>query len=215
MAVLDHLVYAVADLDDACRWLADRTGVEPVAGGAHPGRGTHNALASLGSAYLELIAPDPHQPEPPGPRPFGLDGVSGDGLVAFAVRPDENDSIDGLVDRARATGYDPGPVIAMSRRPPAGSELHWRNTLPPPVAGGVVPFVIDWGTTAMPSTTAPPGLALVSFEVTHPDPASVAGDLGALGLTVPVGVGPMPGLSALLRGPAGPIALGPAARRPE
>ena len=109
MAVLDHLVCAVADLDAPRRWLADRTGVDPVVGGAHPGRGTHNALASLGSAYLQLITPDPDQPEPHGPRPFGLDGVTADGLVAFAVRPDEGDSIDTLVERAGARGTTLAP----------------------------------------------------------------------------------------------------------
>ena len=66
------------------------TGVRPSYGGAHPGLGTHNALLSLGHhSYLEIIAPDPNQPTPPRPRPFGLDELEADGadgqINAFSV----------------------------------------------------------------------------------------------------------------------------------
>jgi len=212
MAVLDHLVYAVADLEVGRRRLTESTGVTAAAGGAHPGRGTHNALASLGSSYLELIARDPAQPDVVGPIPFGLDSVTGDGLVAFAVRPDPGDTIDALVDRARAAGYEPGAVLAMSRRPPDGGELHWRNTLPPPVAGGVIPFIIDWGSSAMPSTTAPAGLAVTAFGVAGPDPDSVRAAHRAIGIDAPVVLGDPAGLTAELRGPTGTVTLKPAAR---
>jgi len=212
MAVLDHLVYAVGDLEAGRRRFAEATGVTPALGGAHPGRGTHNALASLGGSYLELIAPDPAQPAPDGPWPFGLDTVDGDGLVAFAVRPGAEESIDDLVVRSGVAGHDLGDVISMSRRRPDGVELRWRNTVPPPVPGGVIPFVIDWGPTAMPSTTAPSGLELITFSALHPDPADVCAALAALRFDMVVAVDQAAGLVATLRGPKGAVTLTPASR---
>jgi catechol 2,3-dioxygenase-like lactoylglutathione lyase family enzyme len=52
---IDHVLYAVSDLDDAAaRWAAD-FGLRSVAGGVHPRWGTANRIVPLGGAYLELI----------------------------------------------------------------------------------------------------------------------------------------------------------------
>ena len=80
--LIDHLVHRVRT------WPArlpmwGRFGVRAQAGGKHIGLGTHNAVLALDpQTYLEIIAPDPDQPEPPVPRPFGLDGVAAVGWSA-------------------------------------------------------------------------------------------------------------------------------------
>ena len=191
MAVIDHIVYAVPDLASAIDWFEESTGVRPALGGSHDGMGTHNALVSFGACYLELIAPDPGQPNPPSsgrPRPFGLDDVMAPGgeqtaLVGFAVRPGEGETIDDLADRAADAGYDPGQVVDMSRSTPSGELLSWRLTLP---TQRVLPFIIDWGETPKPHTTQPGGVELTSFAIVHPRPFDVLGVLAALDLDITV-----------------------------
>jgi hypothetical protein len=184
MAVIDHLVLAVPDLDVAIDGFDREHGVRPAVGGRHEGLGTHNALVSLGESYLELIAPDPTQPDPSGPRPFGVDEVTDATLVAWAVRPDpeRGETLDGLIERCRSVGHDPGPAIAMSRQTPDGSTLHWQLTFPTMAGDGLVPFFIAWGDTPHPAATAPRGLTLESFDGATEDPDPVNELLRALDL---------------------------------
>jgi hypothetical protein len=203
--VLDHLVYAVPDLEAGVEDLARRTGVRPAAGGAHPGRGTHNALLGLGSgSYLELIAPDPRQPTPSRPRRFGLDGLGRARLVAWAIRvPD----IEDRARRARERGHDPGPVETMGRDRPDGVRLRWRLTSGPAESPSPVPFLIDWGSSPHPSQGAPAGARLLELRGQHPDPESVRRLLLALEVELPIDPGPEPALIATLETPRGPVRL--------
>jgi hypothetical protein len=201
---IDHLVYAVPDLDGAVDDLEQRTGVRAGAGGRHTGLGTHNALLTLGpTTYLELIAPDPSQPAPAGPRPFGVDDVGGPRLAGWAITVDD---IDAAIADARRLGYDPGDPIAMQRTTPDGTTLHWQLTLNA-IAGGPLPFLIAWGDTPHPATTAPEGLRLVSFSVGAPDAGAVTATLHALGAELPVTPAPTVTLTAEITTPAGPLTL--------
>jgi hypothetical protein len=84
---VDHLVYAVPDLDAAVADLERRLGVRASPGGPHPGRGTRNALIALDAdSYLEILAPDPAQPAPVGGRWFGVDPVTPARLAGWAVK---------------------------------------------------------------------------------------------------------------------------------
>jgi hypothetical protein len=144
MLELDHLVIACLDLDDGEAWLRQRIGVPLVRGGQHPGWGTHNRVLQLGGGvYLELIAPDPTQPEPATPRPFLLDDPgmrarlqARPHLIHWLVRTDDLDrDVAGL-------HYRPGPVTPMTR-----GALRGRITVPPdgrPAAQGLLPSVIQW-----------------------------------------------------------------------
>jgi len=129
LTTLDHLVYGVASLEAGAGSLAGSFGIRATAGGKHLGRGTHNALISLGDvSYLELIAPDPEQELPALGLPFGLERLGEPRLVGWAFGTEH---IDELVERARARRYDPGAIESMERVRPDGIRLRWRPTRPP------------------------------------------------------------------------------------
>ena len=217
--MIDHLVYGAPELASAVDWLEELLGVAAAGGGRHVDRGTHNALLALGhDTYLEVIAPDPSQPAPAGPRPFGLDHLTERHLVTFAVHaasrqadPDREGAARRLERwrrRALERGYDPGPVKTGGRRLLDGTELRWRLCQHPELPfGGAVPFLIDWGTTRSPAATAPAGCRLLELEIGHPRPAVVRSALRALEVAVPVRSNPAPLLQATLATPRGRVLL--------
>jgi hypothetical protein len=205
---IDHLVYGAPDLDAAIDELEALLGVRAVPGGKHPGAGTHNALLSLGGgSYLEIIAPDPEQDPPTDrPMPFGLDNLEKARLVTWALQVDD---VAARVERSRQMGYDPGDPRPMSREVPAGETLNWTLTrAPEPEGDGLVPFLIDWGTTAHPSATAPEGCTLVRLRGEHPNAAHVLDALLALDtMDITVIPGPEPALIAIIDSPKGEVEL--------
>jgi len=208
----DHIVYVVQDLDNAVTWFSQKSGVLPIAGGPHPGRGTRMALVALGErTYLELIGPDLEQPEPERPRSFGMDGLREPKLVTWAVGCGNGDAppLDDRVTAARASGYDPGDVFDWSRDRPDGVHLAWRMTMlrDPLPADGLVPFLIDWGATLHPAAGAPGGCRLVGLRGEHLQPKLVQSTLRALGVDLPVGPGSAPALVATLETPNGRLEL--------
>lgn len=202
---VDHVVYAAPDLEAAVADLESRLGVRAAYGGAHPGAGSHNALLGLGGgAYLEIIAPDPGQPDPVGrARPFGLDDLAAPRLVGWAAKAT---ALPARVAAARAAGFDPGEERAMRRRRPDGVELAWMLTTGGPAEGGLVPFLIDWGETAHPSASAPSGCRLTHLRGRYPRPAVVQAALAALGVGLPVEAGASQ-LRATLETPNGVVEL--------
>lgn len=198
--LIDHLIYAAPDLATAVRDFEKRFGVRAGGGGRHLGQGTHNKLLALGAGtYLEVVAPDPEQPEPAAPRPYGVDGVTRGGLVGWALTCDD---IDAALVASRARGFDPGDVIEGQRVTPMGTVLRWRLTSNA-LTAGPIPFLIRWGETPHPAASAPSGLTLESLHIEHPDPASLWGPLHALGAEVEVHRAPEVALVVRLRGPRG------------
>jgi Glyoxalase-like domain len=202
---LDHLVYAVPDLDACTRTFAATTGVTPAEGGRHLGRGTRNVLVGFGdTSYLEIIGPDPDNPADPGvTMPFGLATLTRPRLITWAVHPAD---LERAASASAAAGADHGEIWPLSRRTPAGDLLEWRlaSTHPAPL-DGVTPFLIDWGTTPHPASVLP-RLPLLGLRATHPDPDTVSAVLDALDVQLSVEKGTSE-LTALLDTPRGPIIL--------
>ena len=198
--LIDHLIYAGPDLDAAVATLHRHLGVEAGGGGKHPGRGTHNKLLALGPrTYLELIAPDPSQPAPATPRPYGVEGIVQGGLVGWAIAVED---IEAARAYARSHGFDPGPVVDGHREDATGRLMHWRVTANAEVAG-LIPFLISWGDTRHPAVDAPADLALSALSVEHPRPTEIRTALAAMGADVEVRRAPRPALVARIAGPHG------------
>ena len=202
---LDHLVYAAPDLDAAVAELEARLGVRASPGGSHPGIATRNCLLSLSdTAYLEVIGPDPEQPPPDSPRPFGIDDLQAGRLVTWAIHDSD---LEKRVASAKDAGYDPGTIMPLSRQSPDGL-LEWRLTMrPEPAGGGLVPFLIDWGETPSPALSSTKGASLLDLRAQHPDPDPVRRLLATLEISLAVEAGPAPALIAVLETPAGEIEL--------
>jgi Glyoxalase-like domain len=206
--VIDHLVYASPDLASASADIARLLGVTPSPGGQHVGLGTRNELVSLGAAaYLEIIGPDPDQPTPDQPRPFGVDQLTEARVVAWCVRPPR--TLDAIVVDARRVGVDFGEVSEMSRRRPDGVLLEWRLTFPQldgPL-GCALPFLIDWGESSHPTHALPAGPRLVELRIAHPHPHQLRRALDIVGVDgVTVNAGQL-SLTARIATQAGEITL--------
>ena len=90
--MLDHILLGCSDLDHGIEFVEQRTGVRAAFGGVHPGRGTRNALLSLGERrYLEIIAPDPGQSDTA--DTYALRKLTEPRLVHWAAHPGDLDAV--------------------------------------------------------------------------------------------------------------------------
>ena len=203
---VDHLVYAAPNLAGGVEKVERLLGVKALPGGQHPGGGTRNALIRLGEeTYLEIIGPDPDQPEPLRPRRFGIDQLKAPRLVTWAVKSGE---LETTLEKAKSQALDLGQIQSGSRRRPDGVLLSWRLTVSPVLtANGIVPFFIDWGKTPHPAASLPTGCALVDIRGEHPDANRVRAGLSALGLNLRLDQGSAPALIATIRTPKGEVEL--------
>ena len=164
---IDHVILGIADLEAGIRSFAERTGVTAAIGGQHPGRGTQNALLSLGSPlYLEIIAPVAGPP----PGMEDLSNLNELTPVGWAIGTRD---LDATKARLEAAGFKVSAPRPGSRVKPDGQRLEWR-TAGVEIPGGLTPFLIEWGAqTAHPSTTSPEGCTLESMELHTPQAESL------------------------------------------
>ncbi|MGH1488647.1 MAG: VOC family protein [Acidimicrobiales bacterium] len=209
MAELDHLIFASRDVDEGVRIIAELTGATAVVGGPHVGNGTHNALLTFDDrTYFEIIGIDPDQPDPGRPRSFGLDDLASPKLVAYAIHPTGDETLEDVAAVMSAAGVDAGKIASMSRQKPDGDLLSWRLTTGGDSgvgSDGALPFAIDWGDSPSPAVSLPSMGQLISLAVSNPDAAIVA-SVDALGVGVIARQGPV-GLVASVETPNGVVEI--------
>jgi hypothetical protein len=202
--LLDHILLGCSDLDRGIELVEDKTGVRPAIGGVHPGRGTRNALLSLGERrYLEIIAPDPaqseivHYPQ--------LRSMTDPRLVGWAVHPPDIAAVTRQLTENKIAfkGPDDG-----SRKRPDGRVLSWKTINLADDHHGLLPFFIEWSADSVhPSKDAPRGCSLAYFEVMSDEPDDLSATVKRIGLDVPVQRSDKTRLRALITGPKGDLGL--------
>jgi hypothetical protein len=203
-ALLDHILLGCNDLDRGIQLVEESTGVRPAIGGVHPGRGTRNALLSLGERrYLEIIAPDPaqneivHYPQ--------LRSMTDPRLIGWAVHPPDITAVAKRLreNEVKFTGPDDG-----SRKRPDGRVLTWKTVNLADDRHGLLPFFIEWSADSVhPSADAGKGCTLDYFEVMSADPEELASTFKRIGLDVTVERSDKARLRALITGPKGDLGL--------
>ena len=202
---IDHVILGVGDLGRGIEEFERLTGVKAVFGGAHPGRGTRNALISLGGRqYLEILAPNPE------------DGGSAEALrelqelktltpLGWAVRADD---MPALERDLRSRGVRTEESQPGERSLPDGSRLAWTTLSFAPPSSPLLPFFIAWGGgSAHPSATSPGGCRLTGFALEDPAPDPLRESLLAAGLQMEVRGGQASRIRISLSCPKGSLEL--------
>jgi hypothetical protein len=180
---VDHVILGIDDLQKGIEELERRTGVRAAFGGAHPGRGTQNALISLGEHhYLEILAPNPK--EKGGERTDELRGLTALTPIGWAARANDLPATQRLL---RSHGAETGEIRPGARNRPDGTRLAWKTLDYTSPASPRLPFFIEWDhATAHPSATSPAGCRLTGFSLEDPNPAVLRDALRAADVGVEV-----------------------------
>ena len=138
MLALDHLGYAVRDLDGAAVRFREELGLDSVVGGRHVGFGTANRIVPLGDQYIEIVGVV-DEAEAEGSA-FGRSVLErttdGDGWLVIVVATDDVDA------EAARLGLE---VTTGARSRPDGTEVRWRMTgLDAPQREPWMPFFMTW-----------------------------------------------------------------------
>lgn len=203
---IDHIILGVNDLERGIAEFESKTGVRPVFGGAHPGRGTHNALASLGSGvYVEILAPNPADVKPGNPTE-GLESLREmTALTPVGWALSASDLADAR-KRAEDAGLTMSQVRPGARRLPDGTTLEWVTVGVMAPAHNWAPFFIQWSDPSLqPSRTAPGGCTLVSLTLADPNPGPLRSLFDAVGFQMTLSEGNPAKMSMILQCPKGTV----------
>lgn len=200
---IDHVILGVDDLERGITEFATRTGVKPIKGGVHPGRGTQNALVSLGNGrYVEIMAPSHEAGTTGGPR-TAYSTLTPTGWALHT------DNVGAVVATLRGAAFKVSNVEPGARIRPDGVKLAWQTADVNGAGLEDAPFFIQWGVdTPHPSSDAPGGCTLESVRMTQLDPAPLARFFRAVKVDVAVSKGSAPKMTVALACPAGKVTFG-------
>lgn len=207
--LLDHVLLGCSDLDRGIDFVEQRTGVRAAFGGVHPGRGTRNALLSLGERrYLEVIAPDPkqdHFEQFAQKQVEQLKALTSPRLIGWAAHPGDLEKFSAHLREAGISFDGPRPG---SRQRPDGKLLQWTTLNLKDDKDGLLPFFIEWSANSLhPSADAPKGCKITHFRAVTPRTDELTKIVNLLQLDLPVSSGDKPALRATITGPKGELTI--------
>lgn len=128
---IDHVMICVPDLQKGIEQYA-KMGFNIHAGGAHPGKGTHNAIALNEEDYIELLAvrdaAEYAASGKPGTWNTGLtDFINAGGGIRYIVL--QSDDLAADVAAMRSRGVEVGDASEGSRCTPSGQTLQWKSAV--------------------------------------------------------------------------------------
>ena len=138
MLRLDHVVYAVPDLDEAAVRFRGEFGLDSTEGGRHERWGTANRIVPLGDQYLELVtAVD---------EPMAAETRFGKGVLERAARGGGWFTMAAVADDLEAVASRLGIEVGSgSRTRPDGQTVRWRMAgLDDPRREAGMPFFLTW-----------------------------------------------------------------------
>jgi Glyoxalase-like domain len=208
-SLLDHVLLGCDDLDRGIDFVEQRTGVRAAFGGVHPGRGTRNALLSLGERrYLEVIAPDPkqdHVEQFAQKQVAHLKQLTSPSLIGWAAHPGD---LEKFSAHLRQTGISFEGPRAGSRQRPDGKLLQWKTLNLKDDEDGLLPFFIEWSADSLhPSADAPKGCRITHFAAVAPNTDELTKITQRLQLDLPISFADKPFLQATIVGPTGDLSL--------
>ena len=204
---IDHLVYAVPDLQEGITQVEELLGVGLSAGGQHPTQGTQNVLLNLGeSCYFEILAVDETNTDIPPPRWMGIDLIQTPKLSRWCLKSDHLTDDAAILSQYKA---ELGKVVEGKRRLANGEMLSWELSLPlsePEVE--IAPFLINWSNSkAHPTDSLPEVCKLERMEFSHPEPKVMGPLFQAFQLEVAIKQSDQPAISAWIQCPNGLVRL--------
>lgn len=183
---VDHIVYAVPNLEQACDELEKGLGIRPVFGGYHQTQGTKNALLNLGNgAYLELLAVDMENKVIPPPRWMGVDLIDKARITRWALKSQNLES-----DSTYLQSYNSelGKIQGGQRKTQDGSLLKWQLIMPTSTPMmDVLPFMVDWQESSHhPTDRLAEVCPLLEVKIAHPQAEKIQTIFEQLGVQLEV-----------------------------
>jgi len=183
---IDHIVYAVPNLEEAIDELEKRLGMRPTFGGYHDTQGTKNAVFHLGgTCYFEILAVDENNTNIPPPRWMGIDLISEPCITRWAIKSDDLHHDQAILQKSNP---EMGAIKGGQRVLESGNLLKWELIMPlakPTIE--ILPFMLDWSKSDFhPTSQLEPTCKLIGLKIYHPNSSLYQTTFQELGIDISI-----------------------------